>query len=1067
MPAAVGPIIVTPEQLPDDMRALEAELAKKYGPLSQLQTRFDRRGQRFKAQATFRQCGFAVELATTTGPTAIDAAKAAIVQSLALDILFIDPRMRVNTASHLAAQTKGTFDELRTLCTNAGRMIKFSIVPAHESEGAAAAAAGADADSTAAAAEGEGGGTEKKRSAKAKWAVRSFIRDDWEAISQLLPLIEITDESANTALNANAFEILETYRAEFSSPAVVKEDFLELARHLKVLKNLDLTEMCTEDQGTRTFTVGIQVTDAVGNAYTAHSKGNRTLQGAYSNASKAVFKIESDQSPAHRPLIAQMRWQVDAMCLALYGSTAVYREERATAGGVATHGRLLVDDPVTGVGAPGGLMFRHAPGVGEEGSVPTAWGLAADGDAGSAAAKLRDGRGFSLFAGRVLAENTGQGAYRVEFNCYAAALKSLLRDHPEVAAQSKTLPFLRETELDEAIERHDSYDIAALHRGKWTPYACLGTLTASLIGSSFQSEFEEVPEGLHISTRAHLFVNDGELFARPLLSRLGKEKASAWRTACADAIRDNFPKQHAQLLANDEYAQSISQTEGMVSKHKGLPREQRAPHFSNLFSMLQSFAQEDFMWTQMQLISIQSPANGMWVGEVHVLEAGRSRCVYQSDQFATSKLARKVACYAVSMKHYPAETQIYIGLNRGDYVAGDREFLAKVLSRTYDSRKPLTHQLCALIEKNQPKLAPVTWRLEAMDATGRQRATVFSRETAPIADIAGDPLETAVSTLQRALIAACRATNTPYDTLMEEYLATTPPNVNSERDLATYLFVSFMGKLPTVSSVCVNQSWIQTLTIELEDGRRVLLHRSENNSKKEGTAQAYILGAKFSFPQLLRNMASAACDMREIAHAILARTGSHIMLDGRLVSESEMMAAAGVEGSEPVAAEATAESNGDKASGDAATSASAASSSSSSSPSSPSFSKSASSPAEEAPSGGIMPVSKAARLVNKCVAEFDIGYSIVTTLEVLGSGATRATLTRRSSGAGGEKVLFEEAGVGTGPTAAEAVHNAAVAVLENLYDTHMAEALEADEGLCDFPSATSNDGSDDPSSLSS
>eukprot|EP00388_Colpodella_angusta_P025853 GDKK01003835.1.p1 GENE.GDKK01003835.1~~GDKK01003835.1.p1 ORF type:complete len:247 (-),score=24.13 GDKK01003835.1:38-778(-) len=240
-----------------------------------------------------------------------------------------------------------------------------------------------------------------------------------------------------------------------------------------------------------------------------------------------------------------------------------------------------------------------------------------------------------------------------------------------------------------------------------------------------------------------------------------------------------------------------------------------------------------------------------------------------------------------------------------------------------------------------------------------------------------------------------------------------------ERDLASYLFFSFLGKLPQVSSVFVKPHWVQTLTIELNDGSRVLLHRSEHENKKEGIIQAYILGAKHSFTDLLKNIATTPCDMMEIAKAMLERSGHQISLDGSVASESEVIGASRARVVNVGIQKSTSQESTDN-------------------------NIASSSESGTAPRSGNPPVSKAQAFLNDCMVKYDALHQLSAKIEVLSNGHTKVTFTRSD----GKR--HEIAGTGMATTPSEAIHNAAVAVLENFFDTHLALELEKDPELCDF-----------------
>eukprot|EP00658_Telonema_sp_P-2_P065349 TRINITY_DN54607_c0_g1_i2.p1 TRINITY_DN54607_c0_g1~~TRINITY_DN54607_c0_g1_i2.p1 ORF type:complete len:285 (-),score=78.80 TRINITY_DN54607_c0_g1_i2:164-1018(-) len=158
-----------------------------------------------------------------------------------------------------------------------------------------------------------------------------------------------------------------------------------------------------------------------------------------------------------------------------------------------------------------------------------------------------------------------------------------------------------------------------------------------------------------------------------------------------------------------------------------------------------------------------------------------------------------------------------------------------------------------------------------MEGGARYRVTVFGKGS-PIADVLADAGESPITTLFRTLRHAASSAKVPTKTLMADYIAATPCNIVSERDLASHLFYSHLGVLPTINSVFSKPDWEQNLVINFE-GTHVSVQKTSAANKKEGISNALILAAKNSFFEVLKELAASPYDASEIAKAIVERGG--------------------------------------------------------------------------------------------------------------------------------------------------------------------------------------------------
>ncbi|KPA80515.1 putative mitochondrial hypothetical protein [Leptomonas pyrrhocoris] len=250
------------------------------------------RGVYYRASATFRFLGFAVELAVAKGPRAKETIESCLQQALASDITFIRPgghdfnnrsirggggggaedaaavsrdrRHQTNakrkhkhhnhnasttgftqrnahamSPSHASRLTphqlelKAIVDDLRQLCAHFSRGVKFSVKPPFARRQRRAAT-----ETTSAARGGEEGcetemGNEEGRREDAiiedkQWRCRCYVKDEWSTLAQARLVFEMAGSSPNDALVRCITQLRQQYKEELESPAVLEEGIREV-----------------------------------------------------------------------------------------------------------------------------------------------------------------------------------------------------------------------------------------------------------------------------------------------------------------------------------------------------------------------------------------------------------------------------------------------------------------------------------------------------------------------------------------------------------------------------------------------------------------------------------------------------------------------------------------------------------------------------------------------------------------------------------------------------------------------------------------------------------------------
>jgi hypothetical protein len=848
--------------------------------------------RQFRASVTFRQLGFPVEVSSVTAETADAAETQAVEMAMSSNIFFIKPQPNrdqntrgVNTLQQerlapQAQEIKRTIEALRHVAQAHGRVLKFAI--RRTGDAGAEASTSAPPLSTASLPGGE---------KKGQWTCRAYVRDDWSAHSKAILATEQRGGTPNDALVTTFRCLAEEYQAELESPNVEMEDVLEINRLLG-LENRESKLKCLATASEQSlggagagFTGSVTVMDEYENSYTLLCKNTTSKQLAYRNLAQQVQERENVcrddvlSSAFLQPLIVKLRWQLEGLAdeVARMLSTPEGKLKYSVGGLVRGTKNTLE-----------ALQISHTVFVTpEDAAVP-------------ATADHQTYKCSIAFDGVEIASAEGKGSYRVDFDCHSNALYYLLDKYGEVAERLHYYLFPSAELLERSVRHHDSFKILQHHRGKWNCYAVLGTILNNLIGSFYNTQYREL-DAFGNKFSATLVYNDGLQFERQLISRSSTLRGEAWRLACMDAIKENFPVQYNAAREMEDFDLS-GDTTARGSKFKSLPREKRIQHMNNLQSVVLAFAEEDYGWTNIDF-KIRGAPGGLsvrWVAELEANVHGERerRVVYSSPAHQQAKQAKRLLLYLVAKKYFPKELRAYSRLGRSDALNPD-EVERQGIASIYQGHLPFVTQVLELLNRYKPDQRPITYKVERhygpnavrLDNDGstedlvsyfnpRFKATLFGRDgQAIICERLGDEKEGPLAVLRSVLLQACKSYVTSDDSkkLFEEYDQCVPSNVASTKDLALYLFCTFLGgdaaeddPHPCVTFDVVyfeNREWVVTAILPALG--QLAISRVTALTKKEALRQALVVAARQNFQSMLRKFSKNSIEVQAFSDDIL------------------------------------------------------------------------------------------------------------------------------------------------------------------------------------------------------
>lgn len=675
-------------------------------------------------------------------------------------------------------ELKAIVDELRELCIHFCRQLKFSM---KEPGSGASSDVSSVAPPAAEAADGWGKQTASplfeatafdKEAEEHRFRCRVYQKDEWAVVARSLFVLECTGTTPHRALLNALTTMRGRYQAEVEDPILMQEGVRECQQIFqpfgKVVEvevklegkeergkaktasseqvatsspssppdgdaepgentsgeeaetaagdDLDASTQALVEEilqpklvGLNTYAAEVKVMDRFGNAHLHTLRHQRSPLLAYQSAAHHVLKSELSVLPSSHllldklpppPLLARLKWQVDLFShrIAEYvGKTA---------------------SDIVSIRIGGSSQFVE--GTSE-----------ADAEPASKQAVHRDllytatvtANGDSL-----LSKTTNAGLYRLSLDAYTLALHYLFDQYADIcqflhqqlgSQECTTFLFPSSALLDEAVKQHDDFSILSAHKGKWNCYAVLGTVTSALLGHYFQTSYHYDAESKE--WWAILTVNTGDA-DEVLIQRCAKMKGEAWKRACVEALRSNFPRQHSDAVRDHPDVDLSLDIFAKSSKYRSLPREKRVEHIANLFAMVCAFAEEDMGWYQPRIRFRNTSAElgfPQWVAELEATVENDSerRIVGVSPPFPQARIAKRVLVWRLAQQYFPKELEVYKTLKRGDGVDPTRSGFTERVYKWYNPGEGLSfvQQLLNMMERDHQTMLPFSWTLKGTE----------------------------------------------------------------------------------------------------------------------------------------------------------------------------------------------------------------------------------------------------------------------------------------------------------------------------------------------------------------
>lgn len=535
--------------------------------------------------------------------------------------------------------------------------------------------------------------------------------------------------------------------------------------------------------GMTSFTATLTVEDRFGNHSVTVLRRQRSPYVAYHQMAQQVLRAEVALLPDTHllqeglptphatalPLLPRLKWQVSLLSQHIAQHTLDHSQRR---GGSSPSPDSVVSVAVRGASKKSAslsttdssseeeTLMKSVSSRDEEEEEEEALGEVVHDGVGSERQQKRNrSRQRDLFytatvsvAGKtsVIHQESGSGRYRLTLKAYVAALRYLLHEFPDLCRtlhqqlkSAETLSLFPSSQLlDDALRQHDEFPILAMHKGKWNCFAVLGTLTSSLMGSYYQTTYQ--PTKNEKFWWAVLTVNTGEHSEEVLIQRSAKMKGEAWRRACTEALRENFPRQYMEAVRVHPDVDLSQDTLAKGSKYRLLPREKRVEHIPNLFAMVCAFAEEDLGWYQPRIrfrntsMELGFP---QWVAELEatVDDDHERRIVAVSPPYPQSRMARRMLIWRLAQRYFPKELEYYKALRRGDSVdpSGGEDDVAERRQQWYKPKAGIgfIDQLLRLMEPNHSAMLPFSWTLNGYV---KQVPEAGEESTSPMDVVAGD-----------------------------------------------------------------------------------------------------------------------------------------------------------------------------------------------------------------------------------------------------------------------------------------------------------------------------------------
>jgi hypothetical protein len=739
------------------------------------------------------------------------------------------------------------FDRLRYLALGLGRMLRFSIssIPSGDPS--------------------------------ARFECRVYEKDDWHLGNRHRLHSVALGETPKAAFLAALYGVCQRYQVEADASPKGLEDIAELTVFLRQIdKSVSAPAVAKQQDGTRTkFTASVTVTDRYGNTYTVTSGPVATAYAACRSCALQVYKHEADAPP--RTLLSKLIWQLDGLC-----DSALRQEET----------QRLVE-----LSTKGGFRYAPLPD-------PSAEMRPCEPEMTIETQELGNNGGFYAtvyYGNRELGQHQAAGSYVAELAVVASAIEKLALEHPELPAKLG-LPYATVKDMAADYQQTCTFSaLDALKGAKVSPYATLGACCSRHFNQYYGVTYTTLDANAHKSV---VHVDDGSRRGlRVIGEAISKTRGQAWKAACMNALRCNFPVQLAQVQDRADFMQQgggdatgsggsgakDSAADILLKQLAKLPREQRIEKCQTLLQMVETFGASDLSWRQVNMHAEQD-AQGHWRAELRRRNEkdGSWIALAAGHPAGTKKDAVKLATFEAAQKYFPADLDRYLAIGRSDVTRAEVDHLSR--SAPFTAANPLLPQLLSAIggrarstlhieatNPAKPRLLRVSLR-QNQQTGGGVIAAYETNDAAAKASSSSGEADTGEWALVPAITAACNEAARVSGAaprvaqLWQSYRGYSPPGILRLQDLVDFLFGTIIGAVPTSRSELIGQLWHTRLVItvpEVPDCPELIVAHVTSGSKKESLRAAQFAALQHNFHALLTFYRRASLELKSIADEVL------------------------------------------------------------------------------------------------------------------------------------------------------------------------------------------------------
>ena len=414
----------------------------------------------------------------------------------------------------------------------------------------------------------------------------------------------------------------------------------------------------------------ITITDEFDNRVSFSSLKQRTRHAAVRSCALQAYKHHREEgggssgSTRRRPFLSTLNWFAERYCLQLSIETSLKMQAAE---------KQLGAQPFAGQFSSSASFYETDVSVKlstaplGSGSTASIWGTVA-------------------YGGRELAAAQSPGEYLTEVRCQLSALQFLFLRFPKTSATWE-VTFKDILAEGAHLERLDV--VQRLKGSKITPYNVLGECTYAHLNQYFAVNYATldagVDAGAQLMHQATVHVSHPVTSARLVLGTgQHRLRGQAWRIACSNALRNNFPRQYDMVKNRDDFksaaacslntagghaAGSGGKYEGlaMQPKYQHIPREKRVSFMTSIFHVLKACLIEDFGVGDVMVDTVQPNPNN-WVSTLQVrYDVDGSWATFaRSVNCANKADAKRLLITDTCRRLFPKEFAAYVELGRPD-----------------------------------------------------------------------------------------------------------------------------------------------------------------------------------------------------------------------------------------------------------------------------------------------------------------------------------------------------------------------------------------------------------------